>query len=44
MLGVADVIVVVVLLLNKPWFDAMREMRLTAASRRRIPSPPVGGG
>jgi hypothetical protein len=44
MLGVADVIVVVILLLNKPWFDAMRRWRGMRASRRRVPSPPVGGG
>ena len=44
MLGVADVIVVVILLLNKPWFDAMRRARRRGASRRRVPSPPVGGG
>ncbi len=44
MLGLAEVIVVVLLLLNKPWFDAMRDMRRRSASRRRVPSPPVGGG
>lgn len=37
MLGVADIIVVVILLLNKPWFDAMRLMR-----PRDLPGPPVG--
>jgi len=44
LLGVADVIVVVILFLNKPWFDAVRRWRRERASRRRVPSPPVGGG
>ena len=44
LLGIADVVVVVILLLNKPWFDAMRRARQRQASERRIPSPPVGGG
>ncbi len=44
LLGVADVIVVVILLLNKPWFDAMRQMRRRQALDRRVPSPPFGGG
>lgn len=44
LLGIADVVVVVILLLNKPWFDAMRRMRQRDASQQRVPSPPVGGG
>jgi hypothetical protein len=44
MLGIADIVVVTILLLNKPWFDAMRRMRQRHASERRIASPPVGGG
>lgn len=44
LLGVADVIVVIILLLNKPWFDAMRRMRRRIERDRRVPSPPVGGG
>ena len=44
LLGIADVVVVVILLLHKPWFDAMRHMRQRRASERRLPSPPVGGG
>ncbi len=43
-LGVADVVVVIILLLNKPWFDAMRQMRRRQARDRRLPSPTVGGG
>jgi hypothetical protein len=42
--GIADIVVVVILFLNKPWFDAMRRMRQRRASQRRVPSPPVGGG
>lgn len=30
MLGLADVVVVVILFRHKPWFDALRERRLTA--------------
>ena len=44
LLGIADVVVVVILLLNKPWFDAMRRMRQRHASARRVAGPPVGGG
>ena len=44
LLGIADVVVVVILLLHKPWFDAMRHTRQRRASERRLPSPPVGGG
>ncbi len=44
LLGVADVIVVVILFLNKPWFEAMRRMRRRVEHDRRVPSPPVGGG
>jgi hypothetical protein len=44
LLGIADVVVVAILFLNKPWFDAMRRMRQRRASERRISSPPVGGG
>lgn len=43
-LGIADVIVVIILLLQKPWFDAMRRMRDRQRRERRVPSPPVGGG
>jgi hypothetical protein len=43
LLGIADVIVVVILLAQKPWFDAMRSVRRHAKARR-VPSPPVGGG
>ncbi len=43
-LGIADVIVVIILLLQKPWFDAMRRMRDKQKLARRVPSPPVGGG
>jgi hypothetical protein len=43
LLGIADIVVVVILLLNKPWFDAMRRMRQRRASERRVSSPPVGG-
>ena len=44
LLGIADVIVVVILLMQKPWFDAMRTARRRAKETRRVPSPPVGGG
>ena len=44
LLGLADVVVVVILLLNKPRFDALRRARQREASERRVPSPPVGGG
>ncbi len=44
LLGIADVVVVVILLLNKPWFDAMRRVRQRRASERRVSRPPVGGG
>jgi hypothetical protein len=43
-LGIADVLVVIILLANKPWFDEMRRVRRSRASARRVPSPPVGGG
>lgn len=43
LLGIADVIVVVILLVQKAWFDAMRTVRRQAKARR-VPSPPVGGG
>ena len=43
LLGIADVVVVVILLLNKQWFDAMRRVRQRRASERRVSSPPVGG-
>lgn len=43
-LGITDVIVVIILLLHKPWFDAMRRMRERRKRDRRVPSPPVGGG
>ena len=43
LLGIADVIVVIILLVQKPWFDAMRSVRRQAKARR-VPSPPVGGG
>lgn len=42
LLGIADVAVVIILLLNKPWFDAVREARQRRASLRRVASPPVG--
>lgn len=44
LLGFANIVIVAILFLNKPWFDAMRRMRQRRASQRRIPSPPVGGG
>lgn len=44
MLGVADVLVVIILFLNKPWFDALRRARDRVARERHIASPPVGGG
>lgn len=44
MLGLADVLVVVILLLHKPWFDAIRVRRRRLAAGRRVSSPPVGGG
>jgi hypothetical protein len=44
LLGIVDILVVVILLLNKPWFDAMRRARQRSASERRVSSPPVGGG
>jgi hypothetical protein len=37
MLGLADIVVVVILFLSKPWFD---EKRLTT---RRVSGPPAGG-
>jgi hypothetical protein len=43
LLGIADVMVVIILLVQKPWFDAMRTVRRQAHARR-VPSPPVGGG
>jgi hypothetical protein len=43
LLGIADVIVVIILLVQKPWFDALRAARRRAKETRRLPSPPVGG-
>lgn len=43
-LGLADVLVVVILLVHKPWFDALRRWRDRLARERRVPSPPVRGG
>lgn len=34
MLGLADVVVVVILVLNKPWFDAVAQWRAAAAATR----------
>jgi hypothetical protein len=44
LLGIADIIVVVILLFQKPWFDAVGQWRGQRARSRRLPSPPVGGG
>ena len=44
LLGIADVIVVIILLVQKPWFDAVRGVRRLRAKARRLPSPPAGGG
>ena len=44
LLGIADVGVVVILLLDKPWFDAVRDVRAKRARERPIASPPVRGG
>jgi hypothetical protein len=38
MLGLADLLVVVILFLDKGWFDEVRTKR-----SRRVPSPPAGG-
>ena len=43
LLGIADVIVVVILLVHKSWFDALRAFRRRWKARR-VPSPPVGRG
>jgi hypothetical protein len=41
-LGVADILVVVILFLHKPWFDGRRQVRDERDARR--PGPPAGGG
>jgi hypothetical protein len=43
LLGIADVLVVIILLVQKPWFEAVRSARQLEKTRR-VPSPPVGGG
>ena len=43
LLGIADVVVVVILLVHKAWFDALRAFRRREKTRR-VPSPPVGRG
>ena len=44
LLGIADLAVVIILLVQKPWFDALRTARRRLSKARRVPSPPVGGG
>jgi hypothetical protein len=44
MLGVADIVVIVLLFVHKPWFDAVRRDAQRRAAERRIAGPPVGGG
>ena len=44
LLGIADVTVVIILLVQKAWFDAVRAARRRQATAQRVPSPPVGGG
>jgi hypothetical protein len=43
-LGVADVLVVVILFLHKPWFDGRRQVRQVRDEREaRRTGPPAGG-